>query len=81
MIWAKLIIVTFLDAVATVDVLTASYNDVKLSKFELCILNDYRFERINNKQTRPGLLVKTHFTTCLLPEIPRARDIAFIHRP
>ena len=29
------------DAVATVDVLTASYNDVNLSKLELYILHDY----------------------------------------
>ena len=44
-----MIIVTVPDAVATVNVLTGSYNDVKLSKLELCILHDYRFERIINK--------------------------------
>ena len=49
-LWTTLIIVTLQDAVATVDVLTASYDDVKLSKLELdCILHDYRFERINKK--------------------------------
>ena len=49
LLWATLIIVTVPDAVATVNVLTGSYNDVKLSKLELCILHDYRFERIINK--------------------------------
>ena len=33
-LWVKVIIVTFLDAVATVDVLTASHNDVNVSKLE-----------------------------------------------
>ena len=37
----ELIIVTFLDAVATVDVLAANNNDVVLSKFELYNLHDY----------------------------------------
>ena len=36
-LWVKVIIVTFLDAVATVDVLTASYNDVNLSKLSMTI--------------------------------------------
>ena len=35
-----MIIVPFLDAVAKLDVLTASNNDVKLAKLELRILQD-----------------------------------------
>ena len=31
-LWVEVIIVTFLDAVATIDVLTASNNDVKLGE-------------------------------------------------
>ena len=42
-LWVKVIIVTFLDAVATVDVLTASYNDVNLSKLSMTIKSSYSF--------------------------------------
>ena len=36
----EVIIASFLDAVATVDVLSGSNNEVNLSKFELYILQD-----------------------------------------
>ena len=41
-LWVKVImIVTFLDPIATADVLTASNNVANLSKLELYILRDY----------------------------------------
>ena len=52
-IWVETIIVTFLDAVATVDVLTASYNDVlktcRNSKCIFCMTINLssQLERIN----------------------------------
>ena len=52
-LWVETIIVTFLDVVATVDVLTASYNDVlktcRNSKRIFCmtIKSSSRLERIN----------------------------------
>ena len=42
-LWVKVIIVTFLDAVATVDVVTASYNDVNLSKLSMTIKSSCSF--------------------------------------
>ena len=42
-LWVKVIIVTFLDAVTTVDVLTASYNDVNLSKLSMTIKSSCSF--------------------------------------
>ena len=66
---------SFLDAVATVDVLTESNTDLKL-------VETVHFARLKssnlfeNKQTRLRLLVLANVTTCLPSEIPR--DIAFI---
>ena len=40
-LWEEVIIVTFLDVVATEDVLTGSNNDVNLSKLEPYTSNDY----------------------------------------
>ena len=69
------IIVTFLYAVATVRVLTASNNDMKLVETRTVhsarIKLSFSFEGINKLRTRVS-----NFVTCLPPEIPR--DIAFI---
>ena len=42
----EVIIFTFLDRVATVDVLTASNTDVKLWELELCILRDWNHRQV-----------------------------------
>ena len=69
-----MIIITFLYAVLTVGVLTASNNDMKLVETRTVyfarIKLSFCFEGINK------LLVLSNFITCLPPEIPR--DIAFI---
>ena len=70
----EVIIITFLYAVLTVGVLTASNNDMKLVETRTVhfarIKLSFCFEGINK------LLVLANFITCLPPEIPR--DIAFI---
>ena len=68
----------FFNAVATVDVLTASNNDVRtcrnlnrtFCKFKIAL------SFWGKKKTRPRLLVLANFITCLPPEIQR--DIASI---
>ena len=42
----EVIIFTFLDRVATVDVLTASNTGVKLSELELYILRDWNYRQV-----------------------------------
>ena len=72
--WVEVIIITFLCAVLTVRVLTASNNDIKLVETRTVhfarIKLSFCFEGINK------LPVLANFITCLPPEIPR--DIAFI---
>ena len=75
-LWVKL---SFLDAVATLDVLRASEKRRKTSKNSNCkfCMNNIVVSFWENKQTRPRLLVlPVSFITCLPPEIPR--DTAFI---
>ena len=73
-LWVQVIIITFLYAVLTVGVLTASNNDMKLVETRTVhfarIKLSFGFEGINEP------LVLANFVTCLPPEIPR--DIAFI---
>ena len=73
-LWVQVIIITFLYAVVTVRVLTASNNDIKLVETWTVhfarIKLSFGFEGINEP------LVLANFVTCLPPEIPR--DIAFI---
>ena len=73
-LWVQVIIITFLYAVVTVRVLTASNNDIQLVETRTVhfarIKFSFRFEGINK------LLVLANFIACLPPEIPH--DIAFI---
>ena len=73
-LWVEVIIITFLYAVVTAGVLTASKNDVQPVETRTVHLarlkSSFRFEGRNK------LLVLANFITCLPPEIPR--DIAFI---
>ena len=78
-LWVDAIVVIFFIAVGTVDVLTASNNDVKLTSRNLnCIFckSKIALSFWEDKQTRPRLLVLRHFITCLPPEIPP--EISFI---
>ena len=77
----EVIIVTFLEEVATVDVLTANNNDVSLVK-----TRTVQFARLLNRRllvlfeqthsTAIYLHVLVHYISCSSPEIPR--DIALI---
>ena len=74
-----MIIVTFLDALATVDVLTASNSNVKLVKTRAVdfagLLIAVSFSR-ENKQTRPRFSSFVRDYLLLCPEI--SRDITLI---
>ena len=76
----EVIVFTFFNAVATVDVPTASNNDVSFVEtqtvtFCMTIKSSFRFERIN-KVDRDRFLALANFIFCLPLEIPR--DFAFI---
>ena len=63
----EVIVVNFLDTVATVDVLTSSStnSNCTLCKTNIVVL----FERINKVDRK--ILVVANFITCFLPEIAR----------
>ena len=76
----EVIVFTFFNAVATVDVPTASNNDVNFVEtqtvtFCMTIKSSFRYERIN-KVDRDRFLALANFIFCLPLEIPR--DFAFI---
>ena len=77
-LWVERIIFTFLNAVATLDVVRASEKRHKTSQNptrKFCMTNIV-VSFWENKQTRTWLLVLISFITCLAPEIQR--DIPFI---
>ena len=80
-LWVEVIIVTFFNAVATVDALTASNNDANFVETQtihfawlLIVVSFWE-----NKQTRLRFLALANFIFCLPPQIPR--EIAFILSP
>lgn len=72
-----IILIIFLNAVTTIDVLTASNNYVRLGESRTVLFVVSFWE---NKETRPRLLVFANFITFLTPEISRDSDFfTFFH--
>ena len=76
----EVIIVSFLDAVVTVDVLATSNTDIKLvESLTLYILLDLHLRLVLKESTNFTAITRIrieNFITCLLPEMPR--EISFI---